>query len=61
MVEKLIRVGHLKRYIREMVRVAEAAPTVERIAAGVELLYEPRPTINYILGGPVDDQYQSKR
>ena len=22
---------------------------------------EPRPAINYILGGPLDDQYQSKR
>ena len=61
MVEKLIKVGHLKRYIRETVRVVEAAPVVERIAAGAELPPEPRPTINYILGGPADDQYQSKR
>ena len=60
MVEKLIRAGHLRRYIRETVRIAEAAPTVERIAVDAELLPEPRPTINYILGGPTDDQYQSK-
>ena len=33
---------------------------VERIAASAELLPEPRPTINYILGRPIDDQYQSK-
>ena len=26
-----------------------------------ELLSETQPTINYILGGPIDDQYQSKR
>ena len=34
---------------------------VERIAASAELPPEPWPTINYILGNPVDDQYQSKR
>ena len=33
---------------------------VERIAAGVELPPEPQSTINYILGGSADDQYQSK-
>ena len=48
------------RYIREMVRVAKATLTIERITAGTELLLEPRPTINYILGGPADNQYQSK-
>ena len=61
LVEKLIRVGHLRRYIREPVRGAETAPAVERVIAGVELPSEPRPAINYILGGPTDDQYQSKR
>ena len=59
--EKLIWAGHLRRYIREPARRVETAPTVERIAASSELLSEPRPTINYILGGPIDDQYQSKR
>ena len=61
MVEKLIRADHLRRYIRETVRKAEAAPAVERIIANVELPLEPRLTINYILGGPTDNQYQSKR
>ena len=60
MVERLIRAGHLRRYVRETVRRAKATPTVERIAASAELLLEPQPTINYILGGPTDDQYQSK-
>ena len=60
LVEKLIRVGHLRRYIRETVPRVEVAPAVERIAANAKLPPEPRPTINYILGGPVDDQYQSK-
>ena len=57
LVERLIRVGHLMRYVREMVRKADAAPVVERIAVSTELLPKPRPTINYILGGPIDDQY----
>ena len=61
MVERLIRAGQLRRYVRETVRRAEVTPAVERIAASVELLPKPRPTINYILGGPVDNQYQSKR
>ena len=39
---------------------AEVALAVERIVVRVELLPEPRPTINYILGGLIDDQYQSK-
>ena len=39
---------------------AKAASAVERITANVELPPEPQPTINYILGGPVNDQYQSK-
>ena len=60
MVEKFIRAGHLRRYILETVRGAEAAPTVERITASAKLPPEPRPTINYILGGPVDNQYKSK-
>ena len=43
-----------------MVRISEVTPTVERIAVGAELPLEPRPTINYILGGPTNDQYLSK-
>ena len=39
----------------------QATPTVPRIAASAELLPESKPTINYILGGPADDQCQSKR
>ena len=61
LVERLIRAGHLRKYVLETVNGVEATLAVERIMASVELLPEPRPTINYILGGPVDDQYQSKR
>ena len=60
MVEKLIKVGHLKRYIREVDRGEESAPIVERITTGMTAPPESRPAINYILGGPFDDQYQLK-
>ena len=60
MVERLIRSGHLRRYVRETIYRDEAAPSVERIAANAELPPEPRPTINYILGGLTNDQYQFK-
>ena len=59
--ERLIKASHLSRYVQETIHGAEAAPAVERIAANAELPPEPRPTINYILDGSVDDQYQSKR
>ena len=58
---KINQAGHLRRYVRETVHKNEAVPAVERITASAELPLEPRPTINYILGGPIDDQYQSKR
>ena len=61
LVEKLIRAGHLRGYIWEPARKAEMIPAIERIAASSKLPSEPRPTINYILGGPADDLYQSKR
>ena len=60
MVERLIRVGHLRRYVRETASGAEVAPAVERIMANADLPPEPRLTINYILGGLIDDQYQFK-
>ena len=41
--------------------MAEAAHSIERIAADAKLPPEPGPTINYILGGLADDQYHSKR
>ena len=47
--------GHLRRYDRETICGVEAAPAIERIVASVVLPPEPRPTINYILGSPVDD------
>ena len=61
MVERLIRVGHLRRYLREPTRGATVAPTADRAIAEIEPVPEPRPTINFILGGPADSQYQSKK
>ena len=48
------------RYVQETASGAEAAPAVERMVASVKLPPEPQPIINYILGGSIDDQYQSK-
>ena len=61
LVENLIRAGHLRRYIREPTRETETAPAVDKAIAGSEHSFEPQPTINFILGGQADDQYQSKR
>ena len=61
LVEKLIQADHLRGYIRDSPLSIEATPITERTAAHSELPSEPRPTINYILGDPTEDQYQSSR
>ena len=61
MVEKLIRAGHLRRYLRELTREATTDPPTERVVADTEHALGPRSTINFILGGPTDSQYQSKK
>ena len=48
LVERLIRAGHLRRYIREVDSEEEPAPTAGRITIGVVALPEPRPIINYM-------------
>ena len=60
LVENLIKVGHLRRYIREINQGPEPRQDANKIAVGVVAPQEPRLTINYILGGLSDDQYQSK-
>ena len=47
--------------ILELTRTAETAPASNRAVVAAKHSSEPRPTINFILGGPIDDQYQSKR
>ena len=61
MVEKLIRAGHLSRYLREPTRGATAAPPVIGAVADTKQASWPWPTINFILGGPTNSQYQSKK
>ena len=60
-IERLIRAWHLRRFIREPTRTAETAPASNRAVVAAEHSSEPRLTINFILGGPINDQYQSKR
>ena len=61
MVERLIKARHLRRYVKEVDHGEESTPTVDRITTGAAARLKSRPAINYILGGPFDDQYQSKR
>ena len=61
MIEKMIRVGHLRRYLREPTRRATAAPVADRAVVDIEHASGPRPTINFILGGPANSHYQSKK
>ena len=59
--ERLIKAGHLKRYVREVDRRAESVPIADKITTDEVAPSESRLAINYILGGPFDNQYQSKR
>ena len=59
--ENLIRAGHLRWYLRGPTGGATAAPVTDKAVAKIEHAPEPRPTINFILGGSADSQYQSKK
>ena len=61
MVEKLIKSGHLKRYIIEIDHMVESRQAADIVTTAAEAPLESRPAINYILGGPSDNHYQSKR
>ena len=61
MVEKLIKEGQLWRYVRKPDHELELGQASDRITVSVTTPIESRPAINYILGSPSDDQYQSKR
>ena len=58
--ERLIKAGHLRRYVREVDRGEESGPPTNIITTGATVPPESISAINYILGGPSDDQYQSK-
>ena len=57
--ERIIKAGNFRRYVREVDR--GCGPQADRIIAEAAALLETKLTINYILGGPSDDYYQSKR
>ena len=59
--EKIIKAGHLRRYIKEVDDREELRQAVDRVMAGAAIQTNSRPSINYIPGDPSDDQYQSKR
>ena len=61
LVERLIRAGHLRRVILELTQGTETAPLADRAIVATKHPSEPRPAINFVLGGPIDDQYQSKK
>ena len=61
LVEKMIWAGHLRRYLREPINGVAAAPTVDTVIADTEHASGPRLAINFILGGPTDSKYQSKK
>ena len=58
---KTDQVGHLRMYVKEVDHREESGQATYRITTKATIPSESRPTINYILGGPFDDQYQSKR
>ena len=61
MVERLIRASHLRRYLREPTRGAAAATIAGGAVTEIEHAPGSRLTINFILGGPGDSQYKSKK
>ena len=61
LVEKLIRGGHLRRYLREPTRGAAVATTAGGAVVEIEHALGPRSTTNFILGGPANNQCQSNK
>ena len=58
--EKLIKAGHLRRYVKKIDQGPEPRQDADRIVVSATALPEHRPSINYILGGPSDNQYEIK-
>ena len=55
LVEKLIKDGHLGRYVKEVDHKEESGKAVDRITARAAIPSKSRLAINYILGGPSDN------
>ena len=60
LIERLMKARHRRRYIREVDREEEPTPATGRITTDAVAPPESSPVINYILGGLLDNQYQSK-
>ena len=59
LVERLIRAGHLKQYLRSDARGTDASRNPNSGAPRVPVA--PKAIISYINGGPMDEEYDSKR
>ena len=59
LVERLIKAGHLKQYLRSDTRGRDAFQNHNSGAPRAPAA--PKPVINYINGGPSDEEYDSKR
>ena len=59
LVERLIKAGHLKQYVRSKAKGGETS--YSRTSGTPKALIAPRAVINYIHGGPLDEEYDSKR
>ena len=59
LVERLIRVEHLKQYVHTTGR--QWGTTRDLIIQAPTTLIAPRAVINYIHGGPIDEKYNSKQ
>lgn len=59
LVEKLIKAGHLKQYIRSGAKNRETSRNPAVAAPTTPIA--PKVMINYIHGGPLDEEYNSKR
>ena len=59
LLEKLIKTGHLKQYVRLGARSGETSQNQAFRAPSAPVI--PRAIINYIHGGPLDEEYNFKR
>ena len=59
LVERLINVGHLKQYLRSDARVRDTSRNHNSGTSRIPVALKA--VINYIHGGPVDEEYDSKR
>ena len=58
LVERLIKAGHLKQYVRSEARVGDTSRSCDSETSSA--LVAPRAVINYIHGEPLDEEYDSK-